>query len=193
MSPELERIEEQLRRCFEADAWHGPSVLEALAGLSPEEAHAHPVPGAHSIWELTLHLAGTYGLVLRRLDGDARPLAPEEDWPAVPAPTAERWVAAISELRDLNREMRRRVLAFSPARLDDPIVAPVPYTAYTQLIGLTQHDLYHAGQMAILKHALRAAKGRRSTPAAARPSARSGRSSRSGRSRRPRRRRARRP
>jgi hypothetical protein len=56
MSRELSRLDEQLRRCFEGEAWHGPAVLEALHGVSAEEAGAHPVPGAHSIWELTLHL-----------------------------------------------------------------------------------------------------------------------------------------
>jgi uncharacterized damage-inducible protein DinB len=147
---ELARLEEQLRRSFEGEAWHGPSVLEALKGVTAETAFAHPVPGAHSIWELVLHLGGTYGLVLRRLQGDGRQLTPEEDWPPVPSPTESNWNATVDALRELNRRLRSAVLAFDAARLDRPLTTE-PYTAYAQFIGVTQHDLYHAGQIAVLK------------------------------------------
>ena len=55
MREELTRLEEQLRRVFEGEAWHGPAVLEVLAGVSVEAAAAHPIPGSHSIWEIVLH------------------------------------------------------------------------------------------------------------------------------------------
>lgn len=151
---ELERIDDQLRRAMEGEAWHGPAVLELLAGVTPDQARARPIPGVRGIWELVLHLTGTYRLVLRRLDGDPTPLAPAEDWPPVPEPTAENWRAAVAELRALNDRVRRRVAGFDPARLDRPLVADPPYPAYTQFVGLTQHDLYHAGQIAVLKRAL---------------------------------------
>jgi uncharacterized damage-inducible protein DinB len=151
---ELQRIEDQLRRALEGEAWHGPAVLEVLAGVSADQARARPIPGAHTIWELVFHLGGTYRLVLRRLHGDATPLAPDEDWPSVPDPTEETWRAAVERLRDLNGQIRRAVAGFDPAQLDRPLVADPPYTAYTQFIGLTQHDLYHAGQIALLKRAL---------------------------------------
>jgi hypothetical protein len=99
MSSEPERLELQLRRSFEGGAWHGPSVLEALEGVTPEAAHAHPIAGAHSIWELVLHLGGTYGLVLRRLEGDGAPLTAAEDWPPVPSPTASNWADAVRALQ----------------------------------------------------------------------------------------------
>ena len=54
---ELERIKDQFQRAFNGQAWHGPSLLSLLAGVTAEQAAAHPVPGAHSIWELTLHIA----------------------------------------------------------------------------------------------------------------------------------------
>ncbi|MEO8502210.1 MAG: DinB family protein [Vicinamibacteria bacterium] len=154
MTSELQRLEDQLRRAFEGEAWHGPSVLEALEGVSAQAAAVHPVSGAHSIWELALHLTGAYGLVLRRLDGDPRQLSAEEDWPVAPAPTEENWGEIVRRLRRLNQELRRRVLTFSPERLDAPLVPGAPYTAYTQFIGVTQHDLYHAGQVVLLKRAL---------------------------------------
>src|SRR5262245_54155923 len=155
---DLERLEEQLRRSFEGEAWHGPSVLESLAGVSAEAAGRHPVPGAHSIWELVLHLAGTYRLVLRRLQGDGTPLAPQEDWPPPPACTAEAWNGAIQTLKDLNHELRQAISAFPAERLASPLVPEGPATAYTQFIGTTQHDLYHAGQIAVLKRAAAATR-----------------------------------
>lgn len=153
MRTELERIEEQLRRSFEGEAWHGPSVLEALDGVTAGRAEQHPIAGGHSIWELVLHLAGTYRLVLRRLAGDTTPLSADEDWPVVPAPTDADWTAAIRTLRELNQQLRRDVAAFDPERLDKPLVSQPSYSAYTQFIGVTQHDLYHAGQIVLLKRA----------------------------------------
>lgn len=154
---ELARIEEQLRRSLEGGAWHGPAVLEALAGVTPDQARARPIPGGHTIWELVLHLGGAYQLVLRRLRGDPSPLTPAEDWPPVPEPTADNWRAGVDGLRALNEEVRRAVTWFDPDRLDRPLLADPTYTAYVQFIGLTQHDLYHAGQIALLKRALAAA------------------------------------
>ncbi len=154
MSDELRRLEQQLRTAFAGQAWHGPAVLELLAGVTPEQAYARPVPGAHTIWELVLHLGGAYRLVLRRLGGDERPLSPDEDWPPVPAVSADTWRNTIGTLEKLSEETRRAVADFPPERLDQPLVSTSPYTAYAQFIGLTQHDLYHAGQIALLKRAI---------------------------------------
>jgi uncharacterized damage-inducible protein DinB len=162
MKAELSRLEEQLGRALTGEAWHGPSVLEAVEGVSAKQAAAHPIAGAHSIWELVLHLCGTYGLVLRRLVGEGRQLAESEDWPPVPEPSAENWSASIGLLKQLNEELRQAVRSFPEERLDQPLVSESPYTAYTQFIGVTQHNLYHAGQIALLKKALGAGGAQRS-------------------------------
>ena len=154
---ELTRIEGRLRAAFEGPAWHGPAVLEVLRDVTPAEAVARPITGAHTIWELVLHLSGTYDLVLRRLRGDAKPLTPAEDWPPMAKPTDANWQEAIAALRGRNDAARHAVLRFDPSRLTLPLVPQPPYTAYEQFIGLTQHDLYHAGQIALLKRALRGA------------------------------------
>ena len=157
MTAEVKRLEEQLRRALEGEAWHGPSVLELLAGLSAAQAASHPISGAHSIWELVLHIATDYDLMLRRLAGDGRQLTAGEDWPACPAPTEENWRQTVQELKLWNEKLRQAVRAFPEERLDDPIVPGAPYTAYAQFIGVTQHNLYHAGQIALLKRALASA------------------------------------
>src|SRR6478672_13585629 len=86
-SNELARLEGQLRSAFEGPSWHGPAVLELLRDVTPAEAAARPIAGAHTIWELVLHLTAVYDLVLRRLRGDKRPLTPDEDWPPIPKAT----------------------------------------------------------------------------------------------------------
>ena len=91
--------------------------------------------------------------MLRRLQGSGAQLTAAEDWPAVPAPTESNWREAIRSLHQLNDQLRDAVLRFSPLQLDQPLVAESPYTAYTQFIGVTQHDLYHAGQITLLKKA----------------------------------------
>jgi uncharacterized damage-inducible protein DinB len=165
MNTELDRLEEQLRRALEGEAWHGPSVLEILEGVTAAQAAAHPIAGAHSIWELVLHLCTDYGLVLRRLAGDGRQLTDSEGWPVVPEPSAENWSDTVRQLIQLNAELRRAIRSFPRERLDEPLVPESPYTAYTQFIGVTQHGLYHAGQMALLKKAFGS-----ELPAAPRPS-----------------------
>jgi uncharacterized damage-inducible protein DinB len=150
---ELSRLEGQVRRAFEGEAWHGPAVLEILADVSVEAAAAHPIPGSHSIWEIVLHLAATYRVVLRRIQGHSGSLSPEEDWPAVGAPEAERWHEAVEELRRLNREVRLAILAFAEDRLDQ-VLAAGHSSAYLHFAGLPQHDAYHAGQIALLRKAL---------------------------------------
>src|SRR5262245_10215561 len=157
MTAEVNRLEDQLRRAREGEARHGPAVLESLAGLSAAQAASHPIAGAHSIWELVLHLRTDYDLVLRRMAGDGRKLTAGEDWPACPASTEENWQQTVRELELLSARLRQAVRDFPDERLDDPLVPEVPYTAYTQFIGVTQHHSYHAGQIALLKRALAAA------------------------------------
>jgi uncharacterized damage-inducible protein DinB len=154
METELRRLEEQVKRALEGEAWHGPSVLEILEGVTTAQAAAHPIAGAHSIWELVLHLCSDYSLVLRRLGGDGRQLTQSEGWPTVPEPSAENWSDSICMLKQLNDDLRQAIRIFPWQRLDEPLVPEVPYTAYTQFIGVTQHGLYHAGQMALLKKVL---------------------------------------
>lgn len=156
MTREIKRLDEQLRRTLEGEAWHGPSVLESLTGLSAAQAASQPIAGAHSIWELVLHLTGDYDLVLRRLAGDGRPHTAAEDWPECPAPTEENWQRTVQALKEMNKKLRQAVRGFPDERLDDPLVPEVPYSAYTQFIGVTQHHLYHTGQIALLKRALAA-------------------------------------
>jgi uncharacterized damage-inducible protein DinB len=153
MTKEIERIEDQLKRSFEGEAWHGPSVLEILDGVTAEQAAARPLPAAHSIWEIVAHIAAWERACLRRLAGDRAQLPPEEDWPAVSDTREEAWDLIRAEAREGNKELRLGISRLQDERLDQPIIEGMP-SIYATLHGVIQHDLYHAGQIAILKKGL---------------------------------------
>jgi uncharacterized damage-inducible protein DinB len=154
---EIERICDQFRRAFDGNAWHGPSVLNLLQGVSAEQAASHPVPSAHSIWQLVNHIRAWEGACLRRLNGDPARLSDEEDWPAVTDTSDEAWEQAKSELVTTHEGLLKAIAGFDDTRLDEPIIqdSSTPFsTVYVTLHGGVQHDLYHAGQIAVLKKAL---------------------------------------
>jgi uncharacterized damage-inducible protein DinB len=156
--PEVERISNQMMRGFEGEAWHGPAVLEILADVDAALAAARPIPSAHSIWELALHLAATQEIILRRIQGERAGLTEEEFWPATPEPTEEAWQAMIARLRRQETELRQAVAAFPDERLGDPLMTGGT-PAYDNFHGHVQHNIYHAGQIVMLK---KAAAARRS-------------------------------
>ena len=154
---EVDRIRDQFRRAFEGEAWHGPSVLALLEGVTAQQAAAHPIPGAHSIWELTLHIAAWERACLRRLNGDPAQLTDAEDWEAINDTSAAAWEAMKQQLIDNHRELLDAIASVDDARLNEPIIthAAIPFSSvYVTLHGGVQHDLYHAGQIAMLKKAL---------------------------------------
>ena len=154
---ERERISDQFRRAFEGEAWHGPSVLSLLEGVTAEQAAAHPVAGAHSIWELVLHIEAWERACKRRLQGDRAQLETEEDWPVVPDHSEQAWEQTKQKVVDTHRELIDAIGSLDESRLDKPIIEDptTPYSStYVTLHGGVQHDLYHAGQIAILKKAL---------------------------------------
>jgi uncharacterized damage-inducible protein DinB len=147
---EIERIGDQLKRAFEGPAWHGPSVLEVLEGVTPPQAARRPVTAAHSIWEIVLHIAVWEDVVRRRALGEKYNPTHEQDWPAVVATDDGAWRETLARLTAGHHALRRVIASFDPARLDEPLV-PGGTTGYVQFHGAAQHDIYHAGQIAVLK------------------------------------------
>lgn len=153
---EIARISDLMRRTFEKEAWHGPSVREAVATVDARQAAARPIPGAHSIWQLVLHIMAWEAEVCRRLDGHApRTLPPAEDFPS-PGDTGEAaWRDTLASLERGHARLREAISRLADARLDDPLgdASGELWTVYTTLHGIIQHDLYHAGQISLLKKA----------------------------------------
>jgi uncharacterized damage-inducible protein DinB len=150
---EIQRIEDQLRRAFEGHAWHGPAVRELLADVTAAKATDRPLPNAHNIWEIVLHMATWERVVRRRLQGEAvADLPTEEDWPPVRDSNEAAWRRAIDDLEQANHDLRDTIARASEARLAE--MAPgKDHSVYVMLHGIIQHDLYHAGQIAVLKKA----------------------------------------
>jgi uncharacterized damage-inducible protein DinB len=147
------RIADQLRRSFDGDAWHGDSLLEILQGVDAKKAAAHPIAGAHSIWELLLHLSAWDGAVLRRMDSDVLvELNAAENFPAVTETSEAAWQQAIAHARRVHEKLISAVSAFPESRLTEEIPGK-DYDFTNMLLGVVQHELYHAGQIALLKKA----------------------------------------
>lgn len=151
---EIERIREQLKRAFEGKAWHGPSVMELLVDVTAQQAAARVFPGTHTIWELALHIGAWERACFARLQGERAELTDAEDWPAVMEITEDAWQRCKSTLMDGNQKLRDEITSLNEQRLDEPIL-PGMRSVYVTVQGVVQHDLYHAGQIAILKKALK--------------------------------------
>ena len=154
---EIERIVDQLERAYRGEAWHGPSIREVLDGVDAEAASARPVANAHTIGELVVHLLAWEKEALARLAGTGRnDLPPEEDWPK----GAAAWRELLEELDAVHERLSVAISAISAISecSDDILGKTVPgrpgTTVYALLHGVIQHNLYHAGQIALLKKAL---------------------------------------
>ena len=144
------RIAELLQRAFEGEAWHGPAVREVLAGVTARQAAARPIASAHSIWEIVAHIAAWEDVVRRRLSGELVELTDAEDWPRDGDGGERVWAELLRRLEAGNRALRDVILAFDESRLDLP-PGRNRTAAYALMHGAIQHDLYHAGQIAVLK------------------------------------------
>ena len=152
---EIERILDQLKRAYEGNAWHGPSVREALEGVTAEQAHTRTLQNAHTIWELAQHIAVWEDAVRRRLEGDRAQiaLASLEDWPPVGEQREATWERAKAALDRGHRELCDAIARVPESTLDEPILEGMS-SVYVTLHGIIQHDLYHAGQISMLKKAV---------------------------------------
>src|ERR1039458_7782464 len=150
---EAARIADQLRRAFDGEAWHGDSLFEVLEGVTAAQAAARPISGAHTIWELVLHIAAWGGGALWRLGGAAVELSDAEIFPPVRDTSEAAWRLALAQVQRGHEELVAVVAVLPDPRLDDMVPGKegAHYTFYYMLHGVVQHELYHAGQIALLK------------------------------------------
>ncbi len=150
---ECVRLADQIRRAFIGEAWHGDALLDILATVDAPTAAARPINNAHSIWELVLHITAWDGAVLRRTRGAAVELTDQQNFPPVLDTSEAAWQNAVSQLKATHTELVSAVTAFPDSRL----LTPVPgkkesyYNFFYMFCGIAQHELYHAGQIALLK------------------------------------------
>ncbi len=148
---ETKKLADQLRRSYEGEAWHGPALCELLDGVTADRAAAKPIAGAHSIWELVLHVEAWEREPLLVIGGKAfEILAGEADWPPVRETSAEAWRATLERLESTTRELVAAIRAMDDAKLNES-AGGREFNFYFLLHGVVQHNLYHAGQIALLK------------------------------------------
>jgi uncharacterized damage-inducible protein DinB len=128
-------------------------VREALEGVDAARAARRPAGGGHSIWEIALHIGVWEGIVRRRLAGESiTALPPAEDWPAVTDTSEAAWQRTRATLLETHRQLRAAMAAFPEARLAEMVPGTkTPRSFYGEMHGLLQHDIYHAGQISLLK------------------------------------------
>jgi len=144
------RIADQLRRAFEGDAWHGPALLELLDDVDATMAAAKLLPNVHSIWELVLHVAVWDGAALQRMRGEKFQPTGVANFPLVSGPTELTWRKTIAQTKRTHDTLVKIVGLLPDSRLSDRVPGK-RYDFYHMLHGVIQHELYHAGQIAVLK------------------------------------------
>jgi len=151
---EAGHIAEQLYRAFYGSAWHGPSVLELLEEVDAATAAAKPVRNVHSIWELVLHIAVWDNAARRRIMGVKTQPEGKQNFPPAPqngkATNTAAWRKAVTELKRTHDKLVRTVAALPDSQLRGRVPGK-RYNIAFMLHGVVQHELYHAGQIAILK------------------------------------------
>jgi hypothetical protein len=153
----LERLASLIEQAFDGDSkpdtgWHGPSVSGLLRDVTVRQALARVTPGAHTIWELVLHMSFWDDVCVRRLKGERLSVTTGSpgDWPEQVGSSADDWSATVESSR---RSRQSLVLAVRGLADDDlgRIVPDWGWTYEKMIHGTLHHDLYHAGQIALIR------------------------------------------
>ena len=142
-----------LDESFEKKAWQGPNLKGALRGVGAREAAWRPGAGRHNIWELALHAAYWKYAVWRMLVREKRGAFGEKgsNWFERPASATEKaWRSDLALLDDMHARLRKAVAGLSAASLGTKPPGS-KYRTDTLVYGVASHDVYHTGQIQMLK------------------------------------------
>jgi hypothetical protein len=160
--PEIEHLLELLDEAYKRAAWHGPNLRGSIRGLTAREAARRPRAGRHNIWEIVVHAAYWKYTVRRRLLGEKRSsfYLQGSNWFLRPVDRSEKaWRTDVALLDREHQRLRAAVAALQPEYLDRP--ARGSKTLARRLIaGIALHDVYHAGQIQLIKKLLRTGSSR---------------------------------
>ncbi len=146
-------------QAFDHRAWHGTPLWGTLRGLSHREALWRPRRGRHNIWEIVLHTAYWKYIVRRRLARDVALAFPRagSDWPPLPAPAdARAWKRDVALLKEQHRLLRQAIARLPSSRLGARAWRST-WSNAANIFGIASHDLYHAGQIQLVKRLQRGA------------------------------------
>ena len=154
VDPLIAMLVDGLDEAFDHRSWHGTNLRGSIRRVTVEQARWRPGSGRHNIWEIAVHTAYWKYAVWRKLTGAtrgsfafkgsnwfARPVRGEGD---------EAWAADVKLLVAQHRQLRAAVRELAPAPLERPFAGSI-CTAAQLVRGVAAHDLYHAGQIQLLK------------------------------------------
>lgn len=156
MTPEIELLLSILDEAYEKHAWHGPNLRGSLRGVAAEQAAWRPGPERHNIWEIAVHTAYWKYIVRRRLTGEKRGsfALKGSNWFQRPDSISEDvWQKDVRLLAEQHKQLRKAVAEMEPARLREKVPGSKSTTLRT-IYGIAAHDVYHAGQIQLLKRLL---------------------------------------
>ena len=152
-NPAIASLLAQLDEAYDRRSWHGTNLRGSLRGLEATEAAWRPAPGRHNAWEIAVHAAYWKYAAWRRLTGEKRGAfdRPGSNWFPSPEPaTAAAWRKDVALLGECHRRLLAAVERLADADLDRR--APGGREPIGRLVrGVAAHDLYHAGQIQLLK------------------------------------------
>ena len=152
-APEITQLLAIIDAAYDHKSWHGPNLRGSLRGLTPQQAAWRPAPNRHNIWELIVHAAYWKYIGLRRMTGGTRGSFPLKgsNWMSRPQEVSVRALKSdVALLEQMHRALREAVAALSSR---DLAVTPrgSSVSNFALLSGVAAHDLYHAGQIQLLK------------------------------------------
>ena len=148
---EVKKIGSKLKEIYYGPAWHGPAIKELLKGVTAKKALAKPVKGVHSIWELVLHLTTWTEVAEKRVKGEkVQQVTSEKDWPSNADRTEKRWKKALENLDFHQKKLLQSLEKTKDARLSEKVQRSGSRLD-TLLYGTINHEMYHAGQIGVLK------------------------------------------
>lgn len=155
---ELIRIIDLLNTTYEGEeAWHGPSVVDVLRGVSPDIAGLRIAPTVHSIAELVFHMTSWRIFCVKKMQGDELfdITTPAKDFGALPDKIDDfEWEALQMELSLSQEELINELDKRDDDEFLEDIVPGRSYTYYDMLHGIINHDMYHTGQIMLIQKAL---------------------------------------
>jgi len=146
-----------LDEAYERRAWHGPNLKGSLRGVGAQDAAWRPGPDRHNVWEIAIHAAYWKYANWRRLTGEKRGSFPLKgsNWFARPdVPTDQAWREDLALLDEQHRRLRAAIERLSPKRLRERSRGS-RHRGDTLVYGIAAHDVYHAGQIQLLKRLFR--------------------------------------
>lgn len=153
MHPQTELLLRVVDEGFNKAAWHGPNLRNSIRGLTARQAAWRPGARRHNIWEIVVHAAYWKYVVRRRLVGEKRGsfVYPGSNWFKRPTELTEKaWRADIALLEREHRTLRQAVASLSAAELGRSVGKTKGSVLY-QIYGIAFHDVYHAGQIRLLR------------------------------------------